>query len=65
MCVITDYESQHSGDKNWALNMASNIANRGPDDFGAWLGNDGSLAMVHRCISIVDFNLCYWVSECK
>jgi asparagine synthase (glutamine-hydrolysing) len=56
MCGIVGYWSHGLADKNLALNMASKIASRGPDDSGAWLGDDGSLALAHRRLAIIDLS---------
>lgn len=56
MCGVVGYWSKHTANKNLALSMASKIASRGPDDTGSWLGDNNSLALAHRRLSIVDLS---------
>jgi len=56
MCGITGYWSQGKAVESLALEMASKIASRGPDDAGAWLNEDRTLALAHRRLSIVDLS---------
>ena len=56
MCGITGYWSQNKADKNLALRMASKIESRGPDDSGVWIGDNNSLTIAHRRLSIVDLS---------
>jgi asparagine synthase (glutamine-hydrolysing) len=39
-----------------ALQMAARIQSRGPDDHGDWHNHDGTLALSHRRLSIVDLS---------
>lgn len=36
--------------------MSSLIAHRGPDGFGQWTGNNGSVGLVHRRLAIIDLS---------
>lgn len=39
-----------------ALNMASAIVNRGPDDVGVWIELESRIALAHRRLSVVDLS---------
>lgn len=39
-----------------ALQMASRIAHRGPDDAGGWADEGGGIALAHRRLSIIDLS---------
>src|SRR4029450_7052705 len=39
-----------------AAAMASTLAHRGPDDSGAWASDDGTVALAHRRLSIIDLS---------
>jgi asparagine synthase (glutamine-hydrolysing) len=39
-----------------AASMASTVAHRGPDDSGVWGSEDGTVALAHRRLSIIDLS---------
>jgi len=39
-----------------AAAMAATLSHRGPDDTGAWASDDGSVALAHRRLSILDLS---------
>ena len=57
MCGISGvYSPTKSADKltSIAINMATAISHRGPDDDGVWIDKNYNLALSHRRISIID-----------
>jgi len=54
MCGITGFWSQNKQIDGLALQMAESINTRGPDDMGDWYSRDGTLAIAHRRLSIID-----------
>jgi asparagine synthetase B (glutamine-hydrolysing) len=39
-----------------AAAMAATLVHRGPDDGGVWASDDGSVALAHRRLSIIDLS---------
>jgi asparagine synthase (glutamine-hydrolysing) len=60
MCGIVGFYDKLGVDSNSsrdiALNMASTIRHRGPDDCGVWLGEQNRLALSHQRLSILDIS---------
>ena len=56
MCGIVGYWSKGLADRSLVLSMANKMANRGPNDSGAWQGDGDSLALAHRRLAIVDLS---------
>ena len=56
MCGITGFWANEKAPEGLALKMAEQIKERGPDDFGCWYCNGGTLALAHRRLSIVDLS---------
>lgn len=56
MCGITGFWAKEKAKEGLALQMAARIQTRGPDDSGDWHSKDGSLALAHRRLSIVDLS---------
>jgi len=54
MCGITGFWAEKKAQSGLALQMALSIRNRGPDDSGEWHGSNGTLAMAHQRLSIID-----------
>ena len=54
MCGITGFWAEKKAQSGLALQMALSIKNRGPDDSGEWYGSNGTLAMAHQRLSIID-----------
>lgn len=56
MCGIIGFWAREKARSGLALEMAERIQARGPDDAGDWHGKDGTLALAHRRLSIVDLS---------
>lgn len=60
MCGFAGFFLGQPGDLNGLQSlvnhMAKSIANRGPDDFGAWADEQAGIALGHRRLSIVDLS---------
>ncbi len=56
MCGITGFWAKEKAQSGLALQMAERIQNRGPDDAGDWHCGNGTLALAHRRLSIVDLS---------
>jgi asparagine synthase (glutamine-hydrolysing) len=56
VCGITGFWAKEKAREGLALQMAGLIQTRGPDDAGDWHSKDGSLALAHRRLSIVDLS---------
>ena len=54
MCGIVGYWDRRGADESVVGRMAMQIQHRGPDDAGTWLSEEGSLALAHRRLSIID-----------
>ena len=54
MCGIVGIKGQTKIDKSIVKLMNSEILYRGPDDFGYWIGDNSSIALGHRRLSILD-----------
>ena len=56
MCGIVGYWDAKGANTSVVEKMALSLQHRGPDDMGAWLSKDGTLAMAHRRLSIIDLS---------
>lgn len=56
MCGITGFWATEKAQEGLALRMAARMQKRGPDDAGDWYSSDGSLALAHRRLAIVDIS---------
>lgn len=56
MCGIAGYWDKSGADASIVERMATRIRHRGPDDAGVWLNEEGSLALAHRRLSIIDIS---------
>jgi asparagine synthase (glutamine-hydrolysing) len=56
MCGIVGYWDKNGADGSIVERMAMQIRHRGPDDAGVWLNEEGSLALAHRRLSIIDIS---------
>lgn len=56
MCGITGFWSKEKASEKLSLRMAERIKVRGPDDAGAWQNKEGTFALAHRRLSIVDLS---------
>ncbi len=54
MCGFVGYWDKNGADESVVERMAMRIQHRGPDDAGVWLNDEGSLALAHRRLSIID-----------
>jgi asparagine synthase (glutamine-hydrolysing) len=56
MCGIVGCWDKRGTDASIVERMATQIRHRGPDDTGVWLNEEGSLALAHRRLSIIDLS---------
>ncbi|MDA8560417.1 asparagine synthase (glutamine-hydrolyzing) [Nitrospinae bacterium] len=56
MCGIVGYWNKNGAEASVVERMAMQIRHRGPDDAGVWLNKEGSLALAHRRLSIIDIS---------
>ena len=59
MCGITGFLSSDLNENKYSklLNdMSSQIAHRGPNDFGHWFSMDDKIGLAHRRLSILDIS---------